>query len=71
LQDYSRINPKKEKKIFLNIKQKIQICKLKNSLIKSKNVIKSLSQLSGASLFQDFEKNLNSVGLNLKIVKEK
>jgi hypothetical protein len=71
LEDYSRINPKKEKKNFLNRKQKIQICKLKNSLTKSKNVIKSLSQLSGASLFQDFEKNLNPVGLNLKIVKEK
>jgi hypothetical protein len=58
------LTPRKKKKNFLTIKQKIQICKLKNSLIKSKNVIKSLSRLSGTSLFQDLEKNLNPVGVN-------
>jgi hypothetical protein len=50
LQDYSRINPKKEKKKFLNIKQKIQICKLKNSLIKSKN----------GSQFKNCKRKINS-----------
>jgi predicted ATP-grasp superfamily ATP-dependent carboligase len=65
------LTPRKKKKFFLTIKQKIQICKLKNSLIKSKNVIKSLSQLSGTSLFQDLEKNLNPVGVNFIVSIEK
>jgi hypothetical protein len=44
------LTPRKKKKKFLNIKQKIQICKLKNSLIKSKN----------GSQFKNCKRKINS-----------
>jgi hypothetical protein len=58
------LTPRKKKKNFLNGKQKIQICKLKNIWNKSQNKLKSLSKFEATSSFKKLQQNLNAAGVN-------
>lgn len=57
------LTPRKKKMYFLDQKHKMQICKLKNKLQKSKNQLKVLSDFSKTSWFQGLENNLDQAVL--------